>query len=161
MGFFAWLKEVIKKDLQRSIDRSERKRAKNNPSSKPFKERYVEPKREENYTKHDLIALQAWVSNVKDTNPDGVNRQEILAKCQTGDDLTFRVLEHEHNYYTIEVHTVHGCIGTMWVSEMQKIARYILNGGVIHNAKISLLKYPKTKRGKIECAFTFERNKMR
>jgi hypothetical protein len=126
-----------------------------------FKRRYVEPKKFENYTQHDVISLDAWVSNVKDNNSDGINRQDILAKCKNGELLTFKLLETNNGYFEIEVYTEHGCIGFMYSKELQTIGRYIKNGGVIHNAKISEIKHPKTSRGKIECRFTFDRNKMR
>ena len=126
-----------------------------------FKRKYVEPKKTENYADHDLIMLDAWVSNVKDSNGDGTHRQDILSKCKTGDSITLKVAEIKQGYFEIEVHTEYGCIGLMYSDELQTMARYIKNGGVIHNAQISELKHPKTSRGKIECKFVFERNKMR
>jgi hypothetical protein len=164
MGIFNLLKRLLRKYKEKDevvITSFFGEYKSQNIKKNDFKERYVEPKRAENYTKHDLISLQAWVSDVKEDNPDGINRQEILSKCSINDDVTFRLLEYKEGYYMIEVHTVYGCLGLMYISELQKMARYILNGGIIHNAKISTLKYPKTKRGKIECGITFERNKMR
>jgi hypothetical protein len=126
-----------------------------------FKRKYVEPKKKENYTQHDLIMLDAWVSNVKDSNLDGTNRQDVLSKCKIGDPITLKVAEIKKGYFEIEVYTGHGCIGLMYSDELQTVARYIKNGGVIYNAKISELKHPKTNRGKIECKLAFQRNKMR
>jgi hypothetical protein len=160
VGLFSFLNKLFSKDkveVRYHMDFQ----SKSNSKPQNYDAKYVEPKRTENYTNHELIPLTAWVVDVKADNPDGTNRQEILAKCAIGDELTFRLLEYKPGYYDIEVHTQHGCIGLMSISELQKMARYILNGGVMHNAKISILKQPKTKRGKIECTFTFERNKMR
>lgn len=165
MGLFDLLRKLFVKEVKQEkrfeyyID--------NSTGTKPkqkFTESYVEPKKADNYSGHELIAINAWVNDVKENNPDGVNRQEILAKCQVGDPLTFKLLQFKSEqsmYHEIEVHTQYGCIGMMSVKELQKIARYILNGGVMHDAKISALKHPKTKRGKIECGITFSRNKMR
>jgi hypothetical protein len=168
MGLFNLLKRLFfKQGKQEKQEKRFEFYLDNSPTTKPkqkFSESYVEPKKTDNYSDRDLIELTGWVSGVKENNADGVNRQEVLAKCNVGDLLNFKLLQFKSElsvYHEIEVHSEHGCIGMMSIQELQKIARYILNGGVMHDAKISFLKYPKKKRGKIECSFTFYRNKMR
>lgn len=156
MGFWAWLKEAIKKDMQRSIDRNKRKREK----KKQFKEKYIKPS-DINYAEKDLIHMDVWIADTKEVNNDGVNRQEILSNCSVGDSLEFRLKQIEHDYYIIEVYFNQCCIGIINDIEMQVVARYMKYGGIIHNAKIAELRHPKTSRGKISCKVSFSRNKMR
>jgi hypothetical protein len=156
VGFWGWLKDAIKKDIQRSVDRSERKRAK----KRQYKEKYIKPS-DIKYTEKDLIHMDAWLTDTKEFNTDGLNRQEVLSKCCVGDSLEFKLKQIEHDYYIIEVHCNQGCVGIINDIEMQIVARYIKNGGIIHNAKIEQLRHPKTSRGKIGCKVAFSRNKMR
>lgn len=117
---------------------------------------------------NNLIDCEHFLHHVKETNQDGINRQDILAQCKIDDSLqlTFNQFEQNHLYhntvknvnYRIDVYTQIGCIGSFIDYQ---IGHYMKNGGLIHNAKISLLKHPKTKQGKIECRITFQRNKIR
>lgn len=122
----------------------------------------VKTSNKENYKGKDLIKYEEWLSNTDETNQNGTNRQDILAKCVAGDAVTFKLFETNDGYYYLEVWTDHGCIGCIHnFDTLQTVARYIKNGGVIHNAKIEFLKQPKTSRSRIECKLSFERNKMR
>lgn len=116
----------------------------------------------ENYKGKELIKYEEWLLNTDETNQNGTNRQDILAKCLAGDAVTFKLFETNDGYYYLETWAEHGCIGCIHnFDTLQTVAKYIKNGGVIHNAKIEFLKQPKTSRGKISCKISFERNKMR
>ena len=125
-------------------------------------DRQLKTSEKERYTGKDRVKYEEWISDTNETNPDGTQRQSILSKCEVGDSLTFKVFETKEEYLYLEVWTAHGCIGNVHnFDTLQTFARYVKNGGVVHDAKIAMIKHPKTSRGKISCKITFERNKMR
>jgi hypothetical protein len=122
----------------------------------------VKVSKNEKYAGKDSIKYTEWLSDITEINQDGTHRQQIIAECQVGDAVTFKVYQTKDEYYYLEVWTDKGCIGTIHnFDTLQTVARYIKNGGTMHNAKIDEIKHPKTNRGKISCKISFERNKMR
>jgi hypothetical protein len=154
MGFLDFLTRFIKKNTNINNNVFQ-------PAAQKVAENDDGEKRTRRKSKGELIHCTAWVSKVKEYNPGNINRQDVLAKCSIGDAITLDAYEVGKGYYEIEVYTDHGCIGVMYNEELKKIAKYLMNDGEIYNAKITVLKHPKTKRGKIECAIEFEREKMR
>lgn len=154
MGFLNFLKRIISKNTNSNTNVFQ-------TAVQETSDDDSEIKRTRRKSKGEMIHCNAWVSKVKEFNPGDVNRQDVLAKCSVGDPITLDAYEVSKGYYEIEVYTDHGCVGVMYNEELKKIAKYLMNDGQIYNAKITVLKHPKTKRGKIECAIEFEREKMR
>jgi hypothetical protein len=124
----------------------------------PTKTGEVNTSTKSKYNRDDIFECEYWLDGVKDVNTNNVNRQDILAKCNLDDVITLKPYYLDNGSYRIEVYTNFGCIGYF---DDKLIGKYLKNGGIIHDAKISKLRLPKTSRGKIDCKVTFSRNKMR
>jgi hypothetical protein len=161
MSLFKSLFNLLKGSNKNNTNNRTNKKEKPTQESNQPDEK-VKVSKNEKYAGKDLIKYTEWLSNVTEKNEDGTNRQQIIAECQVEDKVTFKVYQTKDEYYYLEVWTNKGCIGVVHnFDTLQTVAKYVKNGGRIHNAKIDEIRRPKTNRGKISCKISFERNKMR